>query len=122
MKIILVFTTAIIVLDLNLSTVTSRVVEDNLGSGFSYIGQQLRFDVILLVFLLPLVVGLFLTSKRGILQAESITVLIAGMLIIPVFLVTFTDQGNEPYRFVPLIVFFAIGVGTLFSKQIKQHF
>jgi len=120
--IIAVFAIAIIVLDLNLSTVTSRIVEDNLGSGLSYIGQQLRFDVTLLVFLLPLIVGLFLTSKRGILQAESIMVLIAGMLIIPALLVTFTDQGNEPYRFVPLIVFFAIGVGMLFSKQIKQHF
>ncbi len=120
--IIAVFAIAIIVLDLSLSSVTSRIVEDNLGSGLSYIGQQLRFDVILLVFLLPLVVGLFLTSKRGILQAESIMVLIASMLIIPIFLVIFTDQGNEPYRFVPLIVFFAIGVGTLFSKQIKQHF
>jgi len=120
--IIAVFATAIFALDLNLSTVTSRTVEDNFWSGFSYIGQQLRFDVVLLVFLLPLIVGLFLTSRRGILQAESIMVLIAGMLIIPVFLVTFTDQGNEPYRFVPLVVFFAIGVGTLFSKQIKQHF
>jgi len=120
--IITAFTTAILVLDLNLSTVTSRTVEDNFWSGFSYIGQQLRFDIVLLVFLLPLIVGLFFTSKRGILQAESIMIFIAGMLIIPVFLVTFTDQGNEPYRFMPLIVFFAIGVGTLFSKQIKQHF
>jgi len=30
-----------------------------------------------------------------------------------------TDQTNQPYRFIPVIVFFAIGVGMLFPK-IKQ--
>jgi len=29
----------------------------------------------------------------------------------------FTDQTNQPYRFVPLVVFFAVGVGVLLSKK-----
>jgi len=29
----------------------------------------------------------------------------------------FTEQTNQPYRFVPLIVFFAMGVGVLLSRR-----
>jgi hypothetical protein len=29
----------------------------------------------------------------------------------------FTNQTNQPYRFMPLVVFFAIGVGVLLSKR-----
>jgi len=84
--------------------------------GFTSMSPQLRFDGIVLVFLLPLVVGLFLSSRRGILQADSVMVLIFSMLLIPAILAGFSDQTNQPYRFVPLIVFFAIGVGTILSK------
>jgi len=84
--------------------------------GFTSMSPQLRFDGIVLVFLLPLVVGLFLSSRKGIVQANSIMVLIMGMLLIPAILAGFSDQTNQPYRFLPLIVFFAIGVGTILSK------
>jgi hypothetical protein len=33
---------------------------------------------------------------------------------------TFTDQTNQPYRFVSLAVFFAIGVGVLLSKKTRK--
>ena len=44
-------------------------------------------------------------------------VLIGGMLLIAPFLTGFSDQTNQPYRFVPLVTFFAIGVGVLLSKR-----
>ena len=84
--------------------------------GFTSMSPQIRFDGIVLLFLLPLVVGLFLSSRRGLLQADSIMVLILGMLLIPAILAGFTEQTNQPYRFLPLIVFFSIGVGTILSK------
>ena len=78
---------------------------------------QLRFDVIVLLFLLPLTVGLFLAARRDIIQADSIMVLISGILLSAPFLTGFTDITNQPYRFVPLVVFFAIGVGVILSKR-----
>ena len=85
--------------------------------GFVSFAQQLRLDGLVLLFVLPLIVGLFLAAKNGIKQAESIMVLISGILILAPILTGFTDQTNQPYRFVPLIVFFAMGVGVLLSKK-----
>ena len=84
--------------------------------GFASFAAQLRFDWLVIVFLVPLTVGLFLTSEKN-KHAESIMVLIAGMLFAAPILTGFTDQTNQPYRFVPLITFFAVGVGVLLSKK-----
>ncbi len=43
--------------------------------------------------------------------------LIGGILFISPLLTGFTELTNQPYRFVPLVVFFAIGVGILLSKN-----
>jgi len=67
-----------------------------------------------MLFMILLIVGLFLVSKSGVKHGESIMVLISGMLLIAPILTGFT---NQPYRFVPLVVFFAIGVGVLLSKR-----
>ena len=85
--------------------------------GFTSFSYQLRFDGLVILFMIPLIVGLFLISKSGIKNAESIMVLIAGMLLIAPILTAFTNQTNQPYRFVPLVVFFAMGVGVLLSKK-----
>jgi hypothetical protein len=85
--------------------------------GFTSFSYQLRFDGLVLLFMIPLIVGLFLVSKSGIKHGESIMVLISGMLLIAPILTGFTNQTNQPYRFVPLVVFFAIGVGVLLSKR-----
>ncbi|MDH3618366.1 MAG: hypothetical protein OEM89_06545 [Nitrosopumilus sp.] len=85
--------------------------------GFTSFSYQLRFDGLVILFMIPLIVGLFLISKSGIRNAESIMVLIAGMLFIAPVLTGFTDQTNQPYRFVPLVIFFAMGVGLLLSKR-----
>jgi len=85
--------------------------------GFTSFSYQLRFDGLVLLFMIPLMVGLFLVSKSGIKHGESIMVFISGMLLIAPILTGFTNQTNQPYRFVPLVVFFAIGVGVLLSKR-----
>jgi len=85
--------------------------------GFTSFSYQLRFDGLVMLFMIPLMVGLFLVSKRGVKHGESIMVLISGMLLIAPVLTGFTNQTNQPYRFVPLVVFFAIGVGVLLSRR-----
>ncbi len=82
-------------------------------NAFSY---QMRLDGIVVLFLLPLTVGLFLVSRRN-LQANSILVLIMGMILSQPILAGFTDQSSEPYRYMPLIIFFAMGVGTILKKR-----
>jgi hypothetical protein len=89
---------------------------ENFIKGFVQFSYQLRFDPIILIFLLPLTIALFLKSLKGFHQANSIQILIAGFLLIPPLLITFSEQTNEPYRLIPLVVFFAIGVSTLFGK------
>ena len=121
---VLIFYTVLMIAGLfaasNLSDNTNTIfLPENFIEGFVQFSYQLRFDPIILIFLLPLTVVLFLKSLKGLHQANSIQVLISGFLLIPPLLITFTEQTNEPYRLVPLVVFFAIGVATLLGK-IKQ--
>ena len=121
---VLIFYTVLIIAGLfaasNLSDDTnSTFLPENFIEGFEQFSYQLRFDPIILIFLLPLTVVLFLKSLKGFHQANSIQVLISGFLLIPPLLITFTEQTNEPYRLIPLVVFFAIGVSALLGK-IKQ--
>jgi len=88
--------------------------------GFTSFAYQLRFDYLVLLFILPLTFGLFMASRKGVLQADSILVLIAGILFSAPLLTGFTDITNQPYRFIPLVVFFAIGVGTVLSKRAHE--
>jgi hypothetical protein len=71
--------------------------------------------------LLPVTVLLFFASRRGILHADSILIMILGVLLTSPFLVAITNQTNQPYRFVSLTVFFAIGVGVLLSNRIRKQ-
>ena len=99
----------------------SQFNEDLFWQGFTSLSYQLRFDGLVLIFLLPLTIGLFLYSRSGLTQSDSILVLIAGILFTAPLLTGFTDNTNQPYRFVPLVVFFAIGVGTLLSKRLSLN-
>ena len=54
---------------------------------------------------------------QGIGEADSILLLIAGMIFAAPLLAALTSVNIHPYRYVPMIVFFAIGIGTLFSKR-----
>jgi len=81
----------------------------------------LRFDGLILVLLLPLAIGLFVASKKGILHADSLMILITGILWSAPLLAGFAEITNQAYRFVPLIVFFAIGFSILFSNNMNKQ-
>ena len=90
-------------------------------NGFTTWSFQLRFDSLLLIFALPVTVGLFIISRRGIQQADSVLILIAGIILAMPLMAALSGYNIHPYRYVSLIVFFSIGVGTLLSKSIKQE-
>ncbi len=82
------------------------------------LGYTLRYDILIILSLLPLTIGLFFVSRRGILQADSILVLILTSLLAGPIISMLTDfYFVLPYRFLPLIVFVAIGIGVIFSKK-----
>ena len=87
--------------------------------GFQSISSQLRFDLFFIITLLPVTVGLMILSKNKLKHADSILILIFGTIIASPLLVTFTFHYEIlPYRFVPLLVFFSVGVGMFFSKKL----
>jgi len=81
--------------------------------------SQFRYDGLMVIFLLPVVVCLFLASKKGISNANASLVLIGGIILLISFVPVITGMGNTPYRILFLVFFFAIGVGTLLSKNIN---
>jgi len=89
--------------------------------GFSTLSSTFRVDSYMLLFLLPLTVGLFIASRKGVLHADSIMFFILTMLLYSPFLGALTYAQNSPYRYVPIIIFFAIGVGVLLSKSAKKQ-
>ncbi len=88
--------------------------------GFNAIHSSLRFDPLVLLFMLPLIVGLFFKSRHGFRESDSITFLILGMILSALLIPAFGTIGTTPYRLVPLVVFFAMGVGVLLSKKVTE--
>ena len=88
---------------------------DRFWEGFASFAFQMRLDYITILFLVPLIFGLFLSSKKF-KHANSISILITGVLLSGPILAGMTDQTNQPYRFIPVIVFFAIGTGMLLPR------
>ena len=85
--------------------------------GFTTLAFNLRFDVLLLLLLLPVTAGLFLKARKGDKNSISLIVLICGTILVTPILEMITNYYFVyPYRYVPLVVFFAIGLSTLFSK------
>ena len=103
-------------------TIYPDVIEINSSKfilGFQVITAQLRFDLFFIMALLPVTVGLVFLSKNNLKHADSILVLIFGTIIASPILVSFTYHYEIlPYRFIPLLVFFSIGVGMFFSKKL----
>ncbi len=118
--IIVVGIMVVFIYDVSAAGVTGKEEEfdpDEFWLGFTSFAYQLRFDGLILIFILPLIVGLFIASRKRILHSDSIMILIGGILLTAPLLTGFTEQTNQPYRFVPLVVFFAVGVGVLLSKK-----
>jgi len=86
--------------------------------GFTVLAYQLRFDYFFILTLLPLTISLFFMSRKGIKVADSILILFLGTILAGTVLVLLTDfYVILPYRFVPLLVFFSIGMGVFLSKK-----
>jgi len=90
-------------------------ISNEFWSGFASFATQLRFDGLVILFLVPLIVGLLFASTKN-KHAESMMVMMGGMLLIAPFITGFSDHTNQPYRLVSFITFFAVGVGILLSK------
>lgn len=116
--IVIIIGAAAIIGGSNIGASTSPFDSHDFWMAFNAISYQLRYDGLVLVFLLPLTVGLFILRKE-IAHADSIMVLIMGILLSQPVTAAFTNQSSEPYRFMPLIIFFAIGVGMIFAKKVK---
>ncbi len=89
--------------------------------GFSAMAMQMRFDYIVILFLLPVTVMLFFASRKGILYADTMMIFILTVLLAAPLLLGYTEQTNQPYRFVSLSVFFAVSTGVLLSKRTRKQ-
>lgn len=85
--------------------------------GFVPFSLALRFDSVVLLFFLPTVVGLYLMAKRGYIKLEIVLFLIFMSLMLAPLIAALPGYTNEVYRAIPIVVFFAIAVGTLFAKK-----
>jgi len=95
-----------------------RVDVSEFWIGFAAWSYQMHLDSLLILTMIPLTIGLFLKSRNGFRDADSILVLIFGSLLVGPVLALLTEfYFILPYRFVPLIVFFAMGVGIFLSNN-----
>jgi len=87
--------------------------------GFADTAMQFRFDTFFTVMLLPVTIGLYLLSKNTS-GTDTIHSLILGTMVFSPILITFTYFYDIlPYRHIPTMVFFAIGIGLFFAKKTK---
>ncbi len=88
---------------------------------FNAMGLALRYDLVVVLSLLPLTLGLFFKfRKENTKKADTIFVLILTALLagpILAMLTAFQPVPVLPHRFLPLIVFVAVGIGVLLSKK-----
>ena len=88
---------------------------------FNAMGLALRYDLVVVLSLLPLTLGLFFKfRKENAKKADTIFILILTALLagpILAMLTAFQPVPILPHRFLPLIVFVAVGIGVLLSKK-----
>ena len=86
--------------------------------GFTGWGNNMQLDPLAILCIVPLVIGLFVKSLKGIKQADSILILILGTILAGPLISYVTDfYFILPYRFIPFIVAMAIGVAIFLSKE-----
>ena len=90
-------------------------------NSFSDFSGQLQFDIFLIIMILPVTIGLFFVARNGIKHAESMLFFIASLLLFGPLVALVTDYFVIlPYRFVPLIAFFAISMGIIIFRNTKS--
>jgi len=86
--------------------------------GFTGWGNSMQLDPLVILCILPIIIGLFIKSLNGIKQSDSILIMLAGTILAGPLISLVTDfYFILPYRFIPFIVFVAIGIGIIFSKK-----
>ena len=95
---------------------------DSFLNGFAGWGNSMQVDPLAILFIFPLIVGLFKKSLNGVKQADSILILIIGTILAAPLVSFVTDfYFILPYRFIPFIVAMAIGMGVLLAKENSTH-
>ena len=89
---------------------------DGFRNGFVSLAYQLRFDGFVVVFLIPTIIGLYAISKNN-RYANSVSIMISGVIISNPLLLAMTEITSQPYRFIPLLIFLAIGVGMILTRK-----
>ena len=86
--------------------------------GFTGWGNSMQLDPLAIICILPITIGLFIKSLNGIKQSDSILIMLAGTILAGPLISLVTDfYFILPYRFIPFIVFMAIGIGIILSKK-----
>jgi len=86
--------------------------------GFTGWGNSMQLDPLAILCILPIAIGLFIKSLNGIKQSDSILFMLAGTILAGPLISLVTDfYFILPYRFIPFIIFMAIGVGIILSKK-----
>ena len=86
--------------------------------GFTGWGNSMQLDPFAILCILPIAIGLFIKSLNGIKQSDSILFMLAGTILAGPLISLVTDfYFILPYRFIPFIIFMAIGIGIILSKK-----
>jgi len=120
--IIVIGLVAIFLLEIDPTGIASRDYSDinDLWRGFGVLGFMFGLDSMFLILLIPLIIGLFILSRKGMVLADALMLLIVGVLL-SAPLTVFAGHHVYPYRIVPYLVFFSIGVGTLLSSKLAYR-
>ena len=95
-----------------------RIDFNSFLDGFTGWGNSMQLDPLLMLCVIPLIIGLFIKSLKGVKQSDSILIMIAGTLLAAPLISLVTDfYFILPYRFIPFAVAIAIGVGVFLSKE-----
>ena len=87
-------------------------------NGFTGWGNAMQLDPLIVLCIIPLTIGLFVKSIKGLKQADSVLIILAGSILAGPLISLITDfYFILPYRFIPFVVFTAIGIGIIFSKK-----
>lgn len=90
---------------------------NRLISSFNELGNSLRFDNLILVLLIPTLI--ILGNKSGEIK-NRINLIFVGIFFVIIsqpIMYSLIGMTLQPYRFIPLIVFCAIGIGMMFSNS-----
>ena len=103
------------------SIIYDEVVKIDFNSfldGFTGWGNSMQLDPLVMLCVIPLIIGLFIKSLKGVKQSDSILIMIAGTLLAAPLISLVTDfYFILPYRFIPFVVAIAIGIGVFLSKE-----